>query len=197
MPPGMASKVLDLLTICGLGEIAGHGERRVSHVLSILDPATPDPDFTGYPVHQRTVLRFHDIIDPTPGMVPPTAADVDAILAFGRSLEDGTPAEGHLLVHCHMGISRSTAAMAMILAQADPDEPEVGLLDRIAAMRPQAWPNLLMIEFADARLGRDGRLRAATVGLYRRSLGTNPHFADSLARLGRVRELEAARGMAA
>lgn len=193
MPPGMASKVLDLLTICGLGEIAGHGERHVSHVLSILDPATPDPDFTGYPVHQRTVLRFHDIVDPAPGLIAPTVADIDAILAFGRALEDGTPAEGHLLVHCHMGISRSTAAMAMILAQAHPDEPEAGLLARIAAMRPQAWPNLLMIEFADARLGRGGRLCDAVVGLYRRSLDTNPQFGESLARLGRTRELEAAR----
>lgn len=193
----MASKVLDLLTICGLSEIAGHGERRVSHVLSILDPETPDPDFAGYPVHRRTVLRFHDIIDPTPGMVAPTAADVDAILAFGRSLEDGTPAEGHLLVHCHMGISRSTAAMAMILAQAHPDEPEAELLGRIATMRAQAWPNLLMIELADARLGRGGRLREAAVGLYRRSLAASPQFGDSLTRLGRAREIEAARTAAA
>lgn len=190
----MASKVLDLLTICGLSEIAGHGERRVTHVLSILDPATPDPDFTGYPVHRRTVLRFHDIVDPAPGMIAPTAADIDAILAFGRSLEDGTPAEGHLLVHCHMGISRSTAAMAMILAQAHPEEPEADLLSRIAAVRPQAWPNLLMIEFADARLSRGGRLREAAVGLYRRSLLINPEFGESLARIGRARELEAARG---
>ena len=193
----MASKVFDVLTICGLGEIPGHGERRVSHVLSILDPATPDPDFGGYPVHQRTVLRFHDIVDPAPGLTAPTTADIDAILAFGRSLEDGTPAEGHLLVHCHMGISRSTAAMAMILAQAFPNEPEADLLARIAAMRPQAWPNLLMIEMADARLGRGGRLRAAAVGLYRRALAINPEFGESLARLGRSREIEAARGVAA
>lgn len=193
----MASKILDLLTICGLSEIAGHGERRVTHVLSILDPTTPDPDFTGYPAHRRTVLRFHDIVDPAPGMVAPTAADIDAILAFGRSLEDGTPAEGHLLVHCHMGISRSTAATAMILAQAHPDEPEAGLLSRIAAVRPQAWPNLLMIELADARLGRGGRLREAAIELYRRSLLANPQFGESLARLGRARELEAARGVAA
>lgn len=193
----MASKILDLLTICGLSEIAGHGTRGVSHVLSILDPETPDPDFGGYPAHQRTVLRFHDIVEPTPDMVAPSAADIDAILAFGRALEDGTPAEGHLLVHCHMGISRSTAATAMILAQAHPDEPEAGLLARIAAVRPQAWPNLLMIELADARLGRGGRLREAAIGVYRRSLAVNPQFGESLARLGRARELEAARGEAA
>lgn len=189
----MASKVLDLLTICGLQEIASHGPRKVSHVLSILDPTTPEPDFAGYPPLQRTVLRFHDVIEPGDGMVMPTRADVEAILAYGRALDDGTPAEGHLLVHCHMGISRSTAAMLMILAQAFPDEAESALADRIAGIRPQAWPNLLMTEMADDILQRQGRLREAAIGLYRRYLAVNPGFGDSLVGLGRRREVEAAR----
>ena len=47
-------------------------------------------------------------------MVLPQKPDVDAILAFGRD----AGGVRHLLIHCHAGISRSTAAMLMILAQA-------------------------------------------------------------------------------
>ena len=192
----MASKVLDLLTICGLDEIAGHGTRGVSHVLSILDPDTPEPDFSAYGTTSRTVLRFHDIVGPMPGMTPPRRADVEAVLAFGRALDDGTPAEGHLLVHCHMGISRSTAAMVAILAQAYPERSEDEVVRQIASLRPQAWPNLLMIEFADDLLGRAGRLRAAAVALYARVLVLRPDFGEALVRLGRSREVEAARAVA-
>lgn len=187
---------LSLLTICGLDEIEGHGTRGVTHVLSILDPETPEPDFGRYPPHQRTVLRFHDIVEPMEGMILPSREHVESILAFGRSLADGTPDAGHLLVHCHMGISRSSAAMTMILAQAFPDEPETTIVDRVAASRAQAWPNLVMIEFADAILGRSGRLRTAVAGLYRRRMIERPDFAEALRRLGRTRELDAAAAVA-
>ena len=50
------------------------------------------------------------------------------MLAFGR---DAGRDPSHLLIHCHAGISRSTAAMLMILAQAFPDEPEDAIVDRL------------------------------------------------------------------
>ena len=189
----MATPFFSLLTVCGLDELTGHGGRGVSHVLSILDPATPEPDFAGYPPLQRTVLRFDDIVEEQPGKVAPTADHVAAVLAFGRSLQDGTPAEGHLLVHCHAGISRSTAAMATLLAQANPSLPEREVVDRLVAIRPQAWPNLRMIDFADAQLEREGRLIEATGRVYRRRLEATPQLADGLRQLGRARELELAR----
>ena len=187
----MASRLLSLLTVCGLEEIEQHGSRAVSHVLSILDPDWPDPSFALYPPHSRTVLRFHDAIEPAPGTVLPTAADVDAILAFGRSIETNAGgAEAHLLVHCHAGISRSTAAMTAILAQARPDAPEDAVLDQVAAIRPQAWPNLRMIELTDAALGRSGRLVQAVAALYGRRLAAKPDLAEVMARLNRAREVE-------
>lgn len=182
-----------ILTVCGLSELEEHGGRGITHVLSILDPQTPDPDFGRYPPHQRTTLRFDDIVQDEPGKVLPSREDVDAILAYGRSLADGTPGEGHLLVHCHAGISRSTAAMAILMAQAYPLEPEGAVVDRLVALRPQAWPNLRMIAFADEALGRDGRLVAAVAALYRRRLAARPELADGLARLGRSTELDLAR----
>jgi len=93
----------------------------VTHVLSILDPDWPVPDaFGSFGEHERLELRFHDVIEETPGMLAPTQENVAQVLAFGRDML-GEPAPGaHLLVHCHAGVSRSTASMILIVAQARP-----------------------------------------------------------------------------
>jgi predicted protein tyrosine phosphatase len=118
---------------------------------------------------------------------------IAAVLDFGGALEAAPPGrEGHLLVHCHAGISRSTAAMAMLMAQAAPDEDEDSLLERLLAIRPKAWPNSRMVEFADELLGRDGRLLRAAGRVYRRQLAALPHLAEFMRENGRMRELELA-----
>ncbi|MDX7953810.1 protein-tyrosine-phosphatase [Lichenihabitans sp. Uapishka_5] len=182
------------LTICGLAEIAGHGGRAVTHALSLLDPGTPEPDgFAAYGPHHRVTLSFHDAITPAEGTTLPTRDDVAAILAFGRDI--AAPAGGdaqHLLVHCHMGISRSTAAMAMLLAQAEPALDEDAVLARIATERPQAWPNSRMIGFADELLGRQGRFTAALGRLYARRLAEAPEIAAFMHANGRSQEISLA-----
>jgi predicted protein tyrosine phosphatase len=186
----MKPEPFSVLTICGIEELDEHGERGVSHVLSILDPDWPEPEALGaFDPHLRTTLRFHDEIEASPGMVLPEPADIEAILAFGRDLGGDLR---HLLIHCHAGISRSTAAMAMILAQAFPGESEEAIVDRLVSIRPQAWPNSRMIAFADESLRRDGRLVAAVNRIYARRLAAKPELADGLRRLRRGREIDLA-----
>ena len=177
-----------MLTICGLDELDYHSARGVSHVLSILDPEWPEPAaFLAFDPHLRTTLYFHDAIEPAPEIVLPQKADVEAVLAFGRDAGDDLR---HLLIHCHAGISRSTAAMAMILAQAFPHENEDAIVDRLMRIRPQSWPNSRMIGFADELLGRDGRLSAAVSRIYARHLATRPELAATMRRLDRAKEVE-------
>lgn len=184
-----------LLTICGLDELGDHRARQVTHVLSILDPGWPDPEaFTAYDPHHRITLRFHDVIDAGPGLVLPAREHVEAILDFGRSMTgDGARKESHLLVHCHMGISRSTAAMAILMAQSGEPETEQWIFARLLELRPQAWPNSLMIEFADDLLGRQGRLTAALAEFYARRLLKRPEAEDALRSGGRGREVDMAK----
>ena len=183
-----------LLTICGLEELESHSARGVTHVLSILDPGWAEPDVFGrYDPHHRTTLRFHDAIEPEPHLLLPQRDDVEAILGFGRDLEAAGTGEAHLLIHCHMGISRSTAAMTMLLAQAHPDEDENDIADHIRAIRPIAWPNLRMLSFADELMGRDGKLVAAAARLYARSLAERPDLAETMTRGNRGREVELGR----
>jgi predicted protein tyrosine phosphatase len=186
---------VSVLTICGIDELPEHGPRAVTHVLSLLDPNWPElTSFGSYGEHRRTTLRFHDIIDPGYGRVLPTREHVGEILDFGSQLaaEAEARSDRHLLVHCHMGISRSTAAMLSLMAQVNPDEGEDQLFERLRAIRPQAWPNSLMIGFADDILGRDGRLVAALRRHYGFQVRAKPQYVDWMTQLGRVRELDMA-----
>jgi predicted protein tyrosine phosphatase len=186
---------ISLLTICGLEELDQHRAGGVTHVLSILDPDWADPEaFGAFDPHHRTILRFHDAIEPAPGLRLPQAGDVEAVLAFGEALAQDAAGrdEGHLLVHCHMGISRSTAAMATLIAQAHPGENEDRILARLREIRPQAWPNLRMMEFADELLGRKGRLVSALARLYGQQISERPRLAEVMRGLNRSREVQMA-----
>jgi predicted protein tyrosine phosphatase len=179
------------LTICGLGELCSYQASAVSHVLSILDPGFPDPeDFAAYGPHHRLTLRFHDIIVPVPGQMPPASGHVERLIAFGREIA-GDPLD-HLLVHCHAGISRSTAAMGILLAEAHPERDEDDIFAEILGIRPQAWPNSVMIGLADDLLGRDGRLLLALRRLYGEQIRRRPELAEMIRRVGREREAEMA-----
>jgi predicted protein tyrosine phosphatase len=111
-------------------------------------------------------------------------------LVFGREVSE-IP-EAHLLVHCHAGVSRSTAAAALILMQANPEWPASAALDAVAAIRPLAWPNLLILEIGDALLGRNGEIAAAAAAIYRRVLARDPEYGDLMIDAGRDREVSAA-----
>lgn len=191
----MTRVATSVLTICGIDELPDHGPRAVTHVLSLLDPDWPElTGFKSYGTYRRTTLRFHDVIDPGPGLTLPTSDHVGEILNFGNELaaEAGGAVARHLLVHCHAGISRSTAAMVSLLAQINPREPEDRLFERVRQIRPQAWPNSLMIGYADEILGREGRLTAALRRHYGVQLRQRPEFADWMKRLARDRELDMA-----
>ncbi|MDK4705938.1 protein-tyrosine-phosphatase [Rhizobium sp. CNPSo 4062] len=183
------------LTVCGIEELPDQRARNVTHVLSLLDPGYPELDvFHSYDRHHRTTLRFHDIIATAPGRVMPQAEHVEAILKFGSEFQaqQDLEASSHLLVHCHMGVSRSTAAMLSLMAQANPDASGESLFARLVAIRPQAWPNSQMIGFADEQLGRKGDLNVALARHYGRQIKGRPDFVDWMTHLGRQAELNMA-----
>ena len=182
------------LSICGLQELASFRDAAVTHVLSILDPLHPEPaDFAAYGPHERLTLRFDDIIEPTPGMMLPEREHVEALLRFGEGLaaETGDPLR-HLLIHCHAGISRSTASMVTLIAEARPAADEDAIFAHIRDIRPQAWPNSRMIGMADELLGRSGRLTAALKRHYGEQIRLRPDLPEMIERVGRGREVRMA-----
>jgi predicted protein tyrosine phosphatase len=185
------------ITVCGIDELAGHCETGASHVLSILDPDHPVPAaFGGFGEHEKLELRFHDIIEETPGQILPQPEHVRAILTLGQDMLAEPAERRHLLVHCHAGISRSTAGMVLILAQALPDQPAEAILRMVHGIREKAWPNLRLIELGDAMLGRDGTLVSATHALHRLQIDRRPQLVGFMEDAGRTREIAAARAAA-
>jgi predicted protein tyrosine phosphatase len=190
MPVTLHDTDIDL-TICGMHELCEHEGRRVSHVLSILDPGWPDPpDFGHYDPHHRLTLRFHDIIEEVPGMEAPQRAHIQALLDYGAELAAGGRPLRHLLIHCHAGVSRSSTAMATLLLQKSPGE-EAAVFERLRSIRPQAWPNSRMIRFADELLGCGGRFEAALQEHYRLQKIERPDLVAAIARFGRQAEIPA------
>lgn len=171
------------VSICGIDELHGFAGAGVSDVLSILDPGHPEPAaFQAYAPHRRTNLRFHDVVLPLEGYALPGQGDVRRILEFGQSLGAARDAR-HLLVHCHAGVSRSTAATAILMAQANPGEEERAFLS-LLEIRPRAWPNSRMVELADELLARGGALRAGLDAYYRAAVGRFDGMAEYIRSLG-------------
>jgi predicted protein tyrosine phosphatase len=181
------------VTICGIDELGVHCAAGVTHVLSILDPGWPEPEaFGAFDPHRRLELRFHDVIEADPGCVAPERLDVEQLLTFARDLTKAR--DTHLLVHCHAGVSRSTAAATLILAQTRPDRPAEEALQAVVRQRPRAWPNLRILELGDALLERRGEIVEAARAHYRRVLQREPWLAEQMIDSGRGREVAEAGG---
>jgi predicted protein tyrosine phosphatase len=179
------------VTICGIDELGVHCAAGVTHVLSILDPGWPEPAaFGAFDPHRRLELRFHDVIEADPGCVAPERLDVEQLLTFARDLTKAS--DTHLLVHCHAGVSRSTAAATLILAQTRPDRPAEEALQAVVRQRPRAWPNLRILELGDALLERRGEIVDAARAHYRRVLQREPWLAEQMIDSGRGREVDEA-----
>jgi predicted protein tyrosine phosphatase len=183
-------------TICGIDELSDHCELGVTHVLSILDPDAPEPPaFGSFGEHSRVELRFNDVIEEFPDRVVPGIQHVQDILALGRDLTASPPADAHLLVHCHAGVSRSTAAMTLILAQACPDRSGTEIIHEVLRIRSRAWPNLRIIELGDKLLGREGDLISSVPIAYRSQLQRRPELAEIFVNDGRAREVQRAQSV--
>ena len=63
-----------------------------------------------------------------------------------------------VIIHCHKGKSRSSAIALGALALVYPDDSAEKLIEKLLEMRPQAAPNIIVVQYADMIAGRDGKL---------------------------------------
>lgn len=177
------------VTVCGIPELPQHSMRGVTHVLSIIDTHEPCPAaLDGYFEIEHELIRFDDVVAEYPGFIACTPAHIEQVLAFGERVH--ARPDSHVLVHCHAGISRSTAAAAILMTQHAPGREEEAFL-KLLSMRKHGWPNTRMIEFADHLMKRDGALLRG-LEVYRRALlKEKPHLMDVIRNIGRGHELPA------
>jgi predicted protein tyrosine phosphatase len=83
--------------------------------------------------------------------------DIEQALQFARAVD---PEREHLLVHCHVGIGRTTAVALAIITDRLGRSREGAALAELLRIGPQAVPNLPVLALADEILGRVGALEA-------------------------------------
>lgn len=150
---------------------AARHKRRYSGLLTIEDPDARRRLRCDAPP-QQLVLRFVDMDADWPEPVPSndpwrhrlaTKDDVIAALSFASNHE-------RLLVHCEAGVGRSTATALAIIAERMGKGREAEAMAEVLRLRPEASPNLRVVELADDILGCDGALLAEVI----RHTETNP-----------------------
>jgi predicted protein tyrosine phosphatase len=102
-------------------------------------------------------LQLHDISTPLDGHILPGEEQVTDLIRFVRTWDRRTP----LVVHCYMGISRSTASAYTSVCALSPHRDESDIAQALRRASPTATPNIRIVSLADKLLGRDGRMIAA------------------------------------
>src|SRR5580704_12505298 len=107
-------------------------------------------------------LRLHDISAPLDGYIMPGEEHVADLIRFVRGWDRRTP----MVVHCYMGISRSTASAYASVCALNPERSEADIAQSLREASPTATPNIRIVSLADKLLGRQGRMIAAveTIG---------------------------------
>ena len=170
------------LTICGVSELESLLVGRdpppgtITHIVSLWDPPVQDASRWEIDEHLNLfgrvlpsapvlALFFDDIANPVEGLTEPGIDHMRQVLSFAREALKDHGDDTHLLVHCRMGISRSTACALAILAHANPEIPARDLVFHILSIRPWVAPNLSLTQFADEILERDDPLLPAVRSL--------------------------------
>jgi predicted protein tyrosine phosphatase len=148
------------VSVCGAHELRHFAERRMTHVVSIWDGHEAGNEERRSYVHAvfpnalTHFAFFHDLLSNPTARYAPTMGAVKSILQFTAAVEP--PAR--LLVHCAMGISRSTAIALATLCHHAGRGYEVECYVALKRLRPSACPNPLIVHFADDILGRKGAI---------------------------------------
>lgn len=145
-------------------------KRKYDAVLTIEDPGLRNGlRFHRLPHPDHLVLRFEDVDSWNADVAMADPAHVEAAIAFGRENRGG-----RILVHCKAGVARSSAmALALIADRMGPGK-ETKAVAELLSVRPVAVPNLVVLDYADKALGRDGALKAAWMEVER----AHPRYAE-------------------
>lgn len=129
-------------------------EWRATHVISLIDPGIADEHVPVIRDAEHIVARLRDQEN-----MADTAHFPDIVDSLFETVRPAVESpRSRILVHCHAGISRSTAfCYAMIAHRAGPGLEEEAFGAFLSIVN-KPWPNRRIIEILDRRWGRDGAL---------------------------------------
>lgn len=141
--------------VCGLSTLVDVIQSSgAKHVISLINSSMEVPYPLSIPLSQRLFLGFNDIVEKVPGLEPPEKHHAEQVIDYVTNWNRKDP----LVIHCWMGISRSTAGAYMTMCALRPKEDEYALAEELRRLSPSATPNIRLVQFADDILGRKGRM---------------------------------------
>jgi predicted protein tyrosine phosphatase len=147
-----------MIHVCSLARLHETVEETgARHVVSLIGDEARLARPSCIPPKNHLWLRMHDISMPLDGYIMPAEQHVAELLDFVREWDRGAP----LVVHCYMGISRSTASAFASVCALNPRRDEQTIAQALRRASPTATPNIRIVSLADRLLGRDGRMIAA------------------------------------
>jgi predicted protein tyrosine phosphatase len=152
-----------MIHVCSLARLHQTVENvGARHVVSLIGDEASLVRPAQIPVENHLWLRLHDISTPLDGYIMAGEGQVADLISFVKCWDRSAP----LVVHCYMGISRSTASAYASVCALNPDRSETDIAQSLRAASPTATPNIRIVSLADKLLGRQGRMIAAieTIG---------------------------------
>jgi predicted protein tyrosine phosphatase len=151
-----------LIHVCSLARlqetVAATG---ASHVVTLINKTYPVATPRGVQAEKHLWIDIDDISAPLDGYILPQDHHVEQLLAFVRTWDRARP----LVVHCHAGISRSSAAAFVSACALAPTRDERMIALAVRQASPTALPNKRIVSLADRLLGRKGRMVAAVAAM--------------------------------
>ena len=128
--------------------------RKINHstydgIITIEDSLVDEPLRIDQADCPQLVLCFDDIASPKDGWILPDKRHVQSALNFADELRGGS-----LLIHCHAGISRSSAVALAIIAKGLGAGKEKRAFKELENINPNCAPNALVIWLTDEILER-------------------------------------------
>ena len=147
-----------MIHVCSLARLHDTVEETgARHIVSLIGDESRVARPSCVPPQNHLWLRIHDIAAPLDGYIMPGEEHIAQLLDFVREWDRGAP----LVVHCYMGISRSTAGAFASVCALNPCRDEASIAQALRRASPTASPNARIVSLADRLLGRDGRMIAA------------------------------------
>jgi predicted protein tyrosine phosphatase len=147
-----------MIHVCSLARLYDTVEETgARYLVSLVGDEARLPRPSCVPPRNHLWLRMHDISAPLDGYIMPAEEHIAKLLDFVREWDRGAP----LVVHCYMGISRSTASAFVSVCALNPRRDEAGIAQALRRASSSATPNARIVSLADRLLGRNGRMIAA------------------------------------
>ena len=142
--------MLPNITICSLADAREADLSIYNGVITIEDSTIEDPLRIENGPPDQLVLKFDDISVPMDGCIEPNESHIARALSFADKNADGS-----LLIHCHAGISRSSAIALAIIAKCLGPGNEKKSVQKLKKINTQARPNKSIVWMTDEILQRN------------------------------------------